>query len=379
MFNVSVAAFGRIPVQKQNALTLRQMGAHVGRQAIESAAAEPDAVFVGNLMSDELQGQKHLASLIASEIGLRYVTAHTVRAASASGAAALQAGWIAVRSGAVRRALVIGVEKMHDYAGATAALAKSLDAEQEQNQTLLSINAQLMQTYIDQYRVSAEAFTHFPLTAHANARHNPIAIFQDKTVTADMITNSRVVDRPMRLYDASPICEGAAAVLLVRSDEAGEMTDQPIRFAAATCATDIFRVADRDDPLALAASGVSAHKALHAANLTLDDIDFFELHDAFSIMSVLQLESVGFAERGEGWRMGVEGAIGLNGRIPISTLGGLKARGHPIGATAIYQAIEIMLQLRGDAGQNQLPDPRAALMQSVGGAGSTIFTQLFTT
>ena len=186
-----------------------------------------------------------------------------------------------------------------------------------------------------------------------------------------------MIDPPLRLLDCSPICDGAAAVVLAPSQEAAAYCLRPIRIVASAVATDRFRVEDRADPLWLNAAYISAQKAFQKSRIKLEDIGFFEVHDAFSIMACLQLEAVGFARAGQGWRLAAEGQISLSGSIPITTMGGLKARGHPVGATALYQACEIMLQLTGRAGENQICNPKVGMMQSVGAAGTTIITHLF--
>ncbi|MCI0396890.1 MAG: hypothetical protein L0322_18385 [Chloroflexi bacterium] len=262
---------------------------------------------------------------------------------------------------------------------ATPILAKALDAEQEVpgGATLLSQNARLMQLYLDRYRPPAEALAHFSVNAHANAAGNPYALFRDRHVTVQDVLASRLVSPPIRLLDSSPICDGAAAVVLAATELAGRLTRHPVHILASSAATDRFRLADRPDPLALAAAGRSVAAAFAQAGLSPADVDLFEAHDAFTIMACLSLEAAGFVPPGQGWRLAVAGEIGLPGRIPLSTMGGLKARGHPIGATALYQVGEIVLQLTGRAGPCQVPNARLALMQSVGGAATTVITHIF--
>ena len=375
---VSIVGIGQLPVQKKNNSSLREMGASAVRLAMENAAVQSvDALFIGNMLSDELQDQKHLAALIADEAGLEGVEALQVRAATATGAAALRMAYLAVASGEAERAIALGVEKMSD-GNSTPALAKALDAEQEANQgdTLLSKNAELMRLYQKRYKTPADAFVNFGVNAHHNASTNPNALFK-KRVSARKVRNSRFVDNPLRLMDCSPICDGASAVVLVPREEARAYKSQPVHILASSVATDRFRVADREDPLRLEAARLSARRAFRLANINREDISFFEVHDAFSIMAALILEAVGFAEPGEGWLLAKNKEIGLKGKIPIATLGGLKARGHPIGATALYQTCEIVLQLTEQAGKNQVKNPKNALMQSVGGAGATVLTHIF--
>jgi len=376
---VSIVGIGQIPVEKKSEKSLKEMGAEVVKLAMADAGVDRvDALFAGNMLADELQGQKHVGTLIASEVGLRGIEALQVRAATATGAAALRMAYFAVASGEAQLAVAVGVEKMSDGV-ATPALAKALDAKTETARgiTLLSQNARLMQMYIDQYKVTVDDFNNFPLTAHRNARSNPNALYKDKKVFESLIRNSPVISPPLRLYDASPICDGAAAVVLTRSNEARAYTDHPVRILSSSVATDWFRVDDRADPLDLFAAAQSAHNAFRKANVHRNDIDLFEVHDAFSIMACLLLEAVGFANRGEGWRLAAENKISLRGPLPIATFGGLKARGHPIGATALYQTCEIVLQLTERAGRNQVKNAKLALLQSVGGAASTVITHIF--
>ena len=376
---VSIVGIGQIPVQKQSPLSLRQMGAQVVKEAMQSAGVtRVDALFAGNMLADELQGQKHIATLIASEAGLRGVEALQVRAATATGAAALRMAYFAVASGEADLAIAVGVEKMSG-GPVTPVLAKALDAEYEValGATLISQNACLMQMYMDTYHVPLDAFNNFALNAHHNCRHNPNALFRNKKVNARTVKNSRVIHAPLRLYDASPVCDGAAAVVLAPSNEARAYTHQPVRILASSVATDWMRMEDRPNPLSLEAARLSARKAYRTANVNPGDVDFFEVHDAFSIMACLLLEAAGFAAPGEGWRMAAEKRITLKGDLPIATMGGLKARGHPIGATALYQACEIVLQLTGQAGKNQVRNASIALLQSVGGAASTVLTHIF--
>lgn len=379
--DVSIVGIGQEPVTAASPLSLRQLGAGAVRRAMADAGVDhADAIFVGNMLADELQGQKHLASLIADEAGLRWAEALQVRAATATGAAALRMAYLAVASGQAEVAIALGVEKMStDRSLVVPSLAKALDAEVEvpTGATLLSQNARLMQLYLDRYGLGVDAFDGFALNAHANANGNPNALFHDRTVTKQVIDAAPVVSAPLRRFDAAPICDGAAAVVLTRSNQARAFHHQPIKMLAASVVTDRFRIDDRPDPLRLEASARSARAAFKRANVHRSDLDFFEVHDAFSIMAALILEAVGFAEPGQGWRLAAEGEIRPGGSVPISTMGGLKGRGHPIGASAIYQTCEIVQQLTGTAGANQLPDPHLALLQSVGGAGSTVLTHIF--
>jgi len=378
MRDVSIIGMAQLPILKKYALGLREMGAQVVRDCIEDAGISPadvKALYASNMLADELQSQKHIAALLADEAGLAGIEAIQVRAATAAGAAALRIGYLAVASGQVDVVVVVGVEKMSGM-GPTLAMAKALDARREvpDGATMVSQCARLMGLYYQQTECPPDALLHFALNAHHNAITNPNAMFYGKRVTKTMALSSRVIVPPIRLYDCSPICDGAAAVMLA---PASHFPQAPVQLLASAGATDRFRALERENPLFLSASAKTAKQSLESAGISLADIDFFELHDAFTIMSCLSLEAVGFAEAGQGWRLAMENKIGRNGPLPLSTMGGLKGRGHPIGATALYQVCDIVQQLTGNAGINQLPNsPRIAMMQSIGGVGTTIFTHI---
>jgi acetyl-CoA C-acetyltransferase len=333
------------------------------------------------MLSGELAGQEHLATLIADFVGLRGIEAAKIEAACASGAAALRVGTMAVASGMVDVVIVAGVEKMTDTLPdeTTAGLALAADQEYEvaEGATFLALNAMLMQRYMYEHGVSHRAFAPFPVNAHNNARHNPNAMFQ-MAISIDKYEKAAAVAPPINILDSSPICDGAAAVVLVPFDRAREYgaNQRLIRIAASASATDTLAVHDRRDPLFLEAAFLSSHRAYAQAGVSWEEIDLFELHDAFSIMSVLALEACGFAPRGRGVELGESGAITLQGRLPITTMGGLKARGHPVGATGVYQVVEVVQQLRGEAGLNQIANARVGMTQNIGGSGATIVTHI---
>jgi acetyl-CoA C-acetyltransferase len=374
---VSIVGTAQLPVVKQSPLTLRALGATAVQQAMADAGIDRvDALYAGNMLGDELQGQKHLAALIADEAGLRQVEALEARAATASGAAALRLAFLAIASGQANLAVAVGVEKMSE-GSVTSLLARALDAKLEAagGATMISHSAQLMRAYLARYGLPDDALAPFAVNAHRNARHNPSALFREAVTVAEVMA-SRVIEAPLRLLDCSPVCDGAAAVVLAPRHEAHTYCDKPVHILASHVATDRFRLADRSDPLLLQAARHSALAVYERGAIGPESLSLFELHDAFSVMSCLLLEAAGFALPGEGWRLAAEGAIALDGRIPIATFGGLKARGHPVGATGLYQACEIVAQLTGQAGANQFAGARLALMQSVGAAGTTVITHL---
>ncbi len=296
---VAIISIGQVPVQKRYELGLRELGAAVVRTALDQAGlTRVDALFASNMLSDELQGQKHIGALIADEAGLAGIEAWQVRAATASGAAALRAAFLAVASGAVETAVAVGVEKMSSQIP-TSALAKALDARSEipDGKTLLSQNAALMQLYLQTYQLPADALAGFAVNAHHNAQYNPNALYKDRQFTIADVMASRLIHPPLRLLDCSPVCDGAAAVVVAPLTEAGKFGGTAVPILASSAATDRFRMADRPDPLFLKAAATSLEAALNTANINRSDIDFFELHDAFSIMAWLLVEAGGCGGR----------------------------------------------------------------------------------
>jgi acetyl-CoA C-acetyltransferase len=275
--------------------------------------------------------------------------------------------------------VVAGVEQMTDRPGdqVTAALAMAADAdfEAENGLSFVALNALLMRRYMHEYEVCHADFAPFAINAHKNAVGNPNALFPH-AITAEDFCAAKMIADPVNLLDSSPVCDGAAAVVLCPTALARPFNARPVRVRASSAATDSIAVHDRRDLLGLEGAALSASKAYVQAKLTPKDIDVFELHDAFTIMSVLSLEACGFAERGRGVRLGSEGDIAIGGQIPITTMGGLKARGHPVGATGIYQIIEVALQLREQAGTNQVRDARLGMAQNIGGSGATVVTTI---
>lgn len=382
MRQVAIVGIGQTPVGELWDKSIRHLGHDAVVAAMQDAGVETaDALFVGNMLSGELAGQEHLATLIADFVGLRGIEAAKIEAACASGAAALRLGMMAVASGQVETVVVAGVEKMTDTLPdeTTAGLALAADQEYEvaEGATFLALNAMLMQRYMHEYGVSHHDFAPFPVNAHQNARNNPNAMFP-MPISVDKYAKAALVAPPINVLDSSPICDGAAAVVLMPAERAREFGrgQRLVHIAGSASATDTLAVHDRGDPLFLSAAWLSSQRALAQAGLRPEDIDLFELHDAFSIMSVLALEACGFAERGRGVELGASGAITLAGRLPITTMGGLKARGHPVGATGVYQVVEAVQQLRGEAGANQIAQAHIAMTQNIGGSGATIVTHI---
>lgn len=380
MRDVSIIGIGQTPVGEHWDRSLRHLAYDALKAAMLDANLErADALYVGNMLSGEISGQAHLGALIADFAGLRGIEAVKIEAACASAAAAFRQAYIGVASGLQDIVIAVGVEKMTDDVGSalTAGLASAADADYEvvHGITFVALNALIMQRYLYEYKVQREDFAGFAINAHANAVHNPNAMFQRPISRADFV-NSHMVAEPIGLLDASPMADGAAAVILCPTDQAREFTDKAIRIRGSAVATDSLSVHDRRNPLWLQAAEDSAQRAYRQAKVGPQDIDFFELHDAFTIISALSLEACGFAERGKGTWLARDGEITPEGKIPVTTRGGLKARGHPVGATGLYQIVEATQQLRGQAGQNQIANARLGMTQNIGGSGATIITHI---
>jgi acetyl-CoA C-acetyltransferase len=233
-----------------------------------------------------------------------------------------------------------------------------------------------MQRYMHEYEPPRAAFGAFPLLAHANGVNNPNAMYR-KAIKAEAYARAGVVTDPLNLYDAAPYADGAAALIVTRADCIPPDFPHPlVRISGSSVSIDTLALHDREDPLAFRAAGISVERACRQAGILPADVDLFELCDAYSIFAVLSLESAGFAKPGEGWLLSQDGALGLKGKLPILTMGGLKARGNPLGATGVYQIVEAVQQLRGEAGANQVLAARRALVQSLGGPASTAITHV---
>jgi acetyl-CoA C-acetyltransferase len=327
------------------------------------------------MLAPNLSNQAHLGVLLADYAGLLGIEAVTIEAAGASGGAALRQGYFAIASGLVDVALVVGVEKFTDMVGAgvDSALATTGDADFEavQGMTPGAQAALLMKRYMHENEVPKDGFAGFALTAHANGANNPCAMFR-KPIKPETYANAEMVSDPLNMFDMAPNADGAAALVLTRRDLLPSTYAHPlVKIAGSASASDTLSLHDRKDMLFFDTAQISGGKALKQAGITLDDIQLFEYHDVFSIYAALQLEAMGFATKGQGWKLAADGEINLKGRIPCATMGGMKARGFAGGAAGVYQAVEAACQLRGRAEANQIPDAKTALFQSLGGPAST--------
>jgi acetyl-CoA C-acetyltransferase len=376
MRDVVIAGIGQTPVGEHWDISLRSLAAKAMLTAIKDAGGmKPQALYIGNFLGPTLSHQENLGALLADNAGLTGIEAFTVEAAGASGGAALRVGFNAVASGFVDTALVLGVEKLTDMVGpeveAAAALSTDYDYEAMAGLTAPAQAALIMQRYMHEFNPPREAFGELALIAHANGANNPNAYFR-KAIKKEAYAKAEVISDPLNLFDMGPYADGAAAVLLTARDKAPAGLAHPlVRVSGSSVVIDTLALHDRPDPLAFDAARLSVERACRQAGILPGDVDLFEVCDAFSIYALLSLEAAGFAKRGEGWKLAQSGDLSINGKLPVLTMGGCKARGYPIAAVGIYQAVEAVTQLRGQAGANQVKDARRALIQCLGGPAST--------
>lgn len=377
---VYITGVGQLKIEKKSELSIREMGAQAVLMAMKDAGVEKvDAIFLGNMLSGVLCNQQQLGPLVATAAGLKGIESVTLEAACGSGGAALRAGFMAIMSGLCETVVVCGLEKMshEDKNFITRSIATASDWETEGGigESFITLNSKLMKMYINKYKISPDAFGMFSVNAHKNANNNPNALFQ-KEITIDQYLESKYIAEHVRLYDASPVCDGAAALVLSKRASNKGKTQQ-VKITGSASSTEYVGINHRAN--ALAAEGIqrSGQSAYKMAGIKPKDVDFFELHDAYSIISTLSLEAMGFANQGEGWKLAEKGEIFSDGKIPVSTFGGLKGRGHAIGASGVYQAVEAYLQLTDRAGKNQInKEAKVGLIQSIGGTASTAITHV---
>ncbi len=380
MRETAILEIGQIPVADHWDKSLLEIAGEPVLQIFEKTGLNNvDSVFFGNMLSGAVNNQLHLGSYLGDWLGARHTEGIHVESACSSGASAFRQALMAVASGDVDTAIAVGAEKMTDSPAEeiTAELATAADSEYERDMgvTFTAMNAMLMRRYMSEYGWKRENFANFSVNAHANAVHNPNARFR-KAISRETYLRAEMVNDPVSVMDAPPVVDGAAAVLIVPWDHVrGQLG--VVRILGSGAATDTVALHSRKDPLWLSAVEKSAKQAYAQAGLGPQDIDLFEAHDAFTIISALSLEGCGFAERGKGPELADNGEIMLKGRIPISTRGGLKARGHPVGATGLYQIVEAVQQLQGICGEGQVENAKIAMTQNIGGLGTNVITNIF--
>ena len=333
----------------------------------------PQAVVVGNMLGCSLYQQNALAALVAEAAGLRGRGAFRVEAACGSGGHAVAVGYALVASGLYDQVLVVGVEKMADYptATVTAALAQAADFEHEAiyGASFAALNALAMRLYMHRYEAKREDLALWPVRMHEYASQNPYAQLRNR-ITVEDVLKSAVVADPIRLLDCSPIGDGAAAVLLVSEDVARKVSDTPIQIVGVGMGSDSLDLSSREDILNPISIRIAAQQAYKMAGVDPSKIDVAEIHDAFTITALLSIEGLGFAKAGESWKLIKDGRFAAGDKPSINLSGGLKARGHPVGATGVYQVAEIAMQLRGDFPGVKVNKAEYGLAMNTGGVAT---------
>lgn len=341
-----------------------------------------DALYVGSMSAGRFIGQEHVGALVVDEAGLadNNIPATRIEAADASGAAALRAGYLAIMSGEHDVVVVGGVEKMTDVIDQeqTNTLATALDQEWEAfyGATYPGVHALMAKAHMARHGTTREMLAAVSVKNHQHGALNKKAAYPF-TISAEQVLKSPMVADPLRMLDCAANVDGAAAVVLCAADKAREFHDKPVRILASAQASDRFALADRADISGFTATRKAAAQAYAKAGLTAKEVHTAEVHDAFTIGEIMAIEDLGFVDPGAGGKAALNGATALKGRIPVNTSGGLKARGHPPGATGLAQVHEIVRQLRGEAAERQVPDARVGLTHNVGGSGATAVVHLF--
>lgn len=357
---------------------LRDLVVEAGVKAVEEAGIsgkQLQLIIGGNMSGGLFVGQEHTGALFADCLGLNHIPAIRTEAACASSSVGLRVGYLAVASGLYDFVAVGGAEKMTDVYGnhATTALASAMDQENEAyfGATFPGVYALLARRHMHQFGTTREQLAMVAVKNHDNAMDNPIAHFHRKITIQDVLSSQLVAD-PLRLLDCSPISDGAAAVILAPADKARQYTDSPVYIKASAQASDSLSLFSRRDICTLDATIHAVRHAYEQAKVSAKDIQFAEVHDCFTINELVAYEDLGFCKKGEGGKFVESGQTQLGGKIPINTSGGLKGKGHPVGATGIAQIIELVEQLTGKAGKRQVPGAELGLAHNVGGSGATV-------
>jgi acetyl-CoA C-acetyltransferase len=371
IIGVGLTKFGELWEQ-----SLRDLYVEASLEAIKDAGVDHlDSMYVGCMSSGLFVGQEHLGALMADYLGQCPIPATRVESACASGGAALRAGYFEVASGASDVVLVGGVEKMTDVGGdeATYALATAADQEWEgfNGVTFPGLYAMMAVAHMNRYGTTSEQMAAVAVKNHDNGLKNPNAQFRSK-ITVDAVLNSVMVSDPLHILDCSPITDGAAAAVLCPADQAKNLAKkQPIKILGSGQGSDAIALHSRQNLAALEAVTRAADLAYKTSGKTPDDIDVCEVHDCFTIAEIMATEALGFFERGKGGPAAEAGETSLEGKIPVNSSGGLKSKGHPVGASGVAQVVEIVEQLRGEGGERQVKNARVGMTQNMGGTGAS--------
>ena len=361
--------------------SLRTIFVETALLALDDAGVDRiDSMYVGSMSSGLFVGQEHIASLLADYLGQAPVPSARVETACASGGLALRLGFMEVASGMSDVVLVSGIEKMTDVNGyeATYALGTAADQEYEgyHGITFPGLYALIARAHMEKYGTTREQLALVAVKNHLNGSKNPLAQYPFK-ITVDSVLNSVMVADPLRILDCSPITDGAAAVILCPIEMARKMNKPVVKIIGSGHATDSIALSSRKDITWLEATYQAGKRAYAMANKKPKDIDILEVHDCFTIAEICVIEALGIVEKGKGGEAAEDEITYLEGKIPVNTSGGLKAKGHPVGATGVAQVIEIVKQLRGEAGKRQVKDPRIGMAQNMGGSGGSTVVHIF--
>lgn len=334
-----------------------------------------DTISIGCMSGGIFNGQEHLASMIPDYLGFKNTPAMRVESACASGGLAVRTAFLEVASGMSDYALAIGVEKMTDVSGgeATYGLATASDQDYEafHGINFPGLYALMAKAHMNRYGTTREQLADVSVKNHRNGSMNPLAQFPF-TMTREQVLSSVMVADPLRLMDCSPITDGAAAVLLTTVEEARKIKNHPVIIISGIgLATDTIALSQRKDILKLNAVELAGHRALKMAGKTIKDIAFAEVHDCFTIAEIMVMEALGIVEVGQGGPATSAGHTALDGKFPINPSGGLKSKGHPVGATGVAQIYETVSQLRGTSGKRQIANAKVGMTQNMGGSGGS--------
>jgi acetyl-CoA C-acetyltransferase len=353
--------------------SLRDLFVEAGLNAIKDAGVDHiDSLYVGAMSPGLFVGQEHIASMMADYLGVKGIPATHVESACASGSIALRQAIFEIASGESEIVLAGGVEKMNDGADVTYTLATASDQEYEafHGVTFPGLYAMIARAHMHKYGTTREQMAQVAVKNHQHGLLNPNAQFKMK-ITTDAVMNSSLVADPLTLLDCSPVTDGAAALIVSSIDIAKKIAQPKVIIRASSQTTDSIALHSRKDLFRLPAVSKAAEKAYKQANITPKEVDVAEVHDCFTIAELVASEELGLVEHGKAGDAVMSGKTSLGGDIPVNTSGGLKSKGHPVGATGIAQIIEIVEQLRGTAGQRQVKNARIGLAQNMGGSGGS--------
>ncbi len=336
--------------------------------------ADIDALIIGNMSAGRFTGQEHLGALAADRGGLGNIPAYSVEAACASGGAAVRHAYMAIKSGEHDTMLVLGCEKMSDVnqteAMNTISVASDWEWEGMFGATFPALYAFIARRHMMEYGTTEEHLALPAVKNHANAAHNPWAQFQ-RAVSKEVVMSSGMIADPIRVLHSSPVSDGAAGLIMCSAEKAKEYTDTPIYINSSEQASDKLALHDRRDICKMDSVITSSRSALKETGISINDIDVFELHDSFTISEITIMEDIGICKKGQGGKTLEEGITEIGGKFPVNTSGGLKARGHPIGATGVAQIVELVLQLRSEAEGRQVDGAEKGMAVNIGGTGAT--------